>query len=108
MIQNETALRPEYVPRDLYHRESQIKVQSSALSPLTAGLPPDNATIFGPSVSGKTEIAKYVLEQVQKETTDFDWGYVSCLTESTKVDVFHRLLSDAGFDVPAQRRGTPA
>jgi len=105
MIHNEAALRPEYIPRDLYHREGQIEVLKGALTPLTAGHPPDNVTIFGPSGSGKTTIAKYVMERVEEETGGFAWGYVSCLAESSTADVYHRLLEDAGHGVPMQRQG---
>lgn len=107
MITDARALRKSYVPQELHHCEGQIDYLSSALRPITHGFTGEDAFIFGPSGTGKTTIAKYVLRQLERERLEVRWGYVNCITDSTKAGVFYQLVRDAGRGADLRREGTP-
>lgn len=105
MISDARALRPEYIPRDMKHRQGAIDHFSSVLDPyLTA----ENISIFGPSGSGKTTLAKYVVRQLETETLDFRWGYVNCISDSCKTGALYQVVRSAGLGRDMRRAGTPA
>ena len=108
MIQNARALTTEHVPQELHHREEKIDHLSSVLQPLTDGLAGEHAIISGPSGTGKTTIAKYVVHQLQREALDVTSGYVNCISDSTKSAALHTLLRDAGRGADLRVEGTRA
>ncbi len=107
MITDARALRKSYVPSELHHRDGQIDHLSSALQPITDGDCGEDAFIFGPAGTGKTTIAKHVLQQLEVEALDFTWGYVNCISEASKAAVLHKLVRDAGCGADLRREGTP-
>lgn len=105
VITNERALQPDYVPRDLYHREGQVEVLTTCLSPLRGGVAAENALITGPTGSGKTTLAKYVVDRASRELEAVRWAYVDCLAASSMTAVLRQVAIDAGFDVPVNPAG---
>ncbi|GGN92300.1 Cdc6/Cdc18 family protein [Haloarcula pellucida] len=105
MITDARALRPDFVPQDLYHREGQIDHLSSVLEPSTLSYA-ENVCIFGPPGVGKTTIAKYTLGQLERERFGIRWAYVSCLSEST-TGVLHAAARNADLGADLRRSGTP-
>ncbi|QLH83411.1 Cdc6/Cdc18 family protein [Halosimplex pelagicum] len=106
MITDARALKPEFVPRDLHHREGQIDHLSSVLAPLQYDTA-ENVTIFGPSGSGKTTIAKYVVTQLERETLGIRWGYVDGMSDNTTTAALHRLVREVNLGADLRRRGEP-
>ncbi|RLM34091.1 MULTISPECIES: Cdc6/Cdc18 family protein [unclassified Haloarcula] len=106
MITDARALRHEFVPRDLYHREGQIDHLSSQLTPskLDRG---DHAFIFGPSGAGKTTVAKYTLGQLEAEHLGVRWAYVNGMSDNTDAAVMHKAVRDMGLGADLRREGTP-
>lgn len=107
MITDARALKPDFIPRDLHHREGQIDHLSSVLAPSALDRAED-ACIFGPSGTGKTTIAKYTLSQLEGELLDIRWGYVNCMADSTHAAVLHKLVREAGLGADLRREGTPS
>ena len=107
MIVDARALRTEYVPRELYHRDGTLDHLSSALAPVTRDDTPEDILIYGPSGAGKTTVAKYALEQLQAEALDVRWGYANCLSRASQASVLHALVSDAGIGADLRQEGTP-
>jgi len=103
MITDARALKPDYIPQDMAHRDGPIDHMATALDLRFDG---ENITIFGPSGSGKTTLAKYVLDRLESDALEFRWGYCSCISESTKHGVLHQLVRDAGLGRDMQRTGT--
>ncbi|QCJ48535.1 AAA family ATPase [Haloprofundus sp. MHR1] len=108
MITDARALRSGYVPQELYHREGQIAKLSSALRPITHGDIGEDAFVFGPSGVGKTTTAKFVLRQLEHEAFGIRWGYVNCMSDSSKSAVLHALTKHAGRAADLRIEGTPA
>ncbi|MFC4550088.1 MULTISPECIES: Cdc6/Cdc18 family protein [Halorussus] len=106
MITDARALRKSYVPQELHHREGQIDYLSSALRPITDGDTGEDAFIFGPTGTGKTTIAKFVLRQLEREALDVRWGYVNCISDASKAAVLHRLVRKAGCGADLRKEGT--
>jgi orc1/cdc6 family replication initiation protein len=96
MIADARALRTKFVPQELQHREAAIEQLSRALRPIVHGAAGENALVTGPSGTGKTTTAKYVARQLEKETFGFRWGYVNCLSRSTRSQILWKLARDAG------------
>ena len=105
MITNAKVFRPEYPPRDLHHREGQLDHLSSALDPTKVSRP-ENVCIFGPSGAGKTTIAKYTLDQLEKEALDLHWAYVNCMADNTPAAVLFEILRETGLSADIKREGT--
>ena len=108
MIQNARTLTTDHVPQELHHREEKIDHLSSVLQPLADGLGGEDAIISGPSGTGKTTIAKYVVHQLQREAFDVTAGYVNCISDSSKTAALHTLLRDSGRGADLRVEGSSA
>lgn len=107
MITDARALRTEFVPRQLHHREGQIDHLSSVLTPVSVADTGEHVCLYGPSGSGKTTLAKFTLERLEGEFLDVHWGYVNCIGQSTTGAVLAELVRDAGLGRDLRRSGTP-
>jgi len=107
MITDARALRPDFVPRDLHHRDGQIGHLSSVLAPSALDHAED-VCLFGPSGAGKTTIAKYTLSQLGREMLGMRWGYVNCMADSTHAAVLHKLVREIGLGADLRREGSPS
>lgn len=105
MIRNADALDPDYLPRELHHREGQRDILRTCLWPVRNGLQAENACVFGPSGSGKTTIARHALERADTELAGVRWGYANCLSETSITGVLHQIITSAELDGPLQRQG---
>lgn len=105
MITDARALRPEYVPQDLHHRDGQIDHLSSVLEPITYDEPAAaNICIHGPSGAGKTTIAKHTLQLLEAETLGVRWGHVNCMAD-TGAGILYELARDVGLGADLRREG---
>ena len=93
LITNAKALRDTYVPQDLVHRHGKLEQLSAAVSPVTDGRPAENVTMYGPSGVGKTTLARYTLEQLEREAFGFSWGYANCMSHASRVSALFELGS---------------
>ena len=107
MIRDARALRDEFVPQELQHRNNEIDLISSRLRPIEENLSGEHTLITGPSGAGKTTLAKYVCQQLERQTLDVRIGYVNCLSANTSTGVLHTLLRDARIGRDLSRESTP-
>ncbi|OIB57307.1 hypothetical protein BBD46_02115 [Natrialba sp. SSL1] len=58
MITDARVLQPEFIPREVQHRDAEVNYLSNVLNPITNGGRADPALLHGPSGVGKTCIAQ--------------------------------------------------
>ncbi|WP_255681431.1 AAA family ATPase [Natrinema sp. SYSU A 869] len=107
IIKDARALRPSHIPSDLYHRDAKIRQLADALRPIMDGDIGQNTLIFGPSGTGKTTLAKFVVQELEAETLDFRWGYHNCISGSSKSEVLFGVMRDAGLGASLRKTGSP-
>jgi len=67
LFTNRKALRSDYIPKNLPFREEQITSIGQALAPTLQNQKPSNLLLYGKTGSGKTAVAKHVLERIQEK-----------------------------------------
>lgn len=78
MITDARVLQPEFIPREVQHRDAEVNYLSSVLDPITHGERADPALLHGPSGAGKTCIAQFLVERLREEVMDINYQYVNC------------------------------
>ena len=107
MIQNARVLKEDWVPQELRHREGHLQHLSAQLKPIAHGLGAETVMITGPSGTGKTTIAKYIVRQLEQEVLGIRWGYVNCISETSMTSLIYSLVRDAGRANDLRKKGTP-
>ncbi len=111
IFKDRTALRATYVPESLPYRDDQMNKIGSILGPALRGAPPSNILCYGKTGTGKTVVARYVLDLLVKKAKESglkppQTALVNCRIVGTNYRVL-RTLCDAvnatmpdGSDVP--------
>jgi len=107
MITDARVLQPEFVPNDVVHRDGEINYLSSVLEPLTDDEPADTAFLSGPPGAGKTCIAQYTLEKLQKNVIDLNTQYVNCWENYSRFKTLYRILEGIDETLDIHRQSTP-
>jgi Cdc6-like AAA superfamily ATPase len=90
-------LDPQYLPRDLYHRDGEIQQLKNTLERVLYDGSARTVTIFGPSGSGKTTLAKYIMRRFTAEAERLKLGHASCIDEKTPTRILQKLLTETGI-----------
>jgi archaeal cell division control protein 6 len=97
-------LRHDYMPASLPHREEQIQRLGSVLAPALSKERVSNLFAYGKTGTGKTIVARFVLDRLQKKARDHgravDTRYVNCRLAGTNYRVIADLCRALGQDVP--------
>lgn len=107
MIEDARVLQEEFIPEEIQHRNAETNQLSNALEPCIHGESPQNATLFGPTGTGKTCIAKFTVDRLHEELLEVDSQYVNCWQDYSRFRVLYRLLEGQGKAVDIHRQGTP-
>jgi orc1/cdc6 family replication initiation protein len=107
MILDARVLDPEFVPREVVHRDSEVDALSNALSPVTDGEPADTALLFGPSGTGKTCLARYTVGQLRETVIDVRTQYVNCWQNYSRYRVLYSILEGLDLTIDIHRQSTP-
>lgn len=99
------ALRPTFVPDSLPYREEQMSRIASILGPILRGAPPSNILCYGKTGTGKTVVARYVLEMLVKKANESGIkppiaAYVNCRIVGTNYRVLNRLCDQIDATMP--------
>lgn len=104
IFRDRNLLRHDHVPASLPHREEQIKRLGSVLAPALSKERVSNLFAYGKTGTGKTIVAKFVLDRLQKKARDYgravDTSYVNCRLAGTNYRVIADLCRALGQDVP--------
>jgi archaeal cell division control protein 6 len=70
LVKNRQALTIDYVPEKLPFRDEEAKTLAQVLSTVFKGARPSNLLLFGKPGTGKTAVAKNVVERLQKKSNE--------------------------------------
>ncbi|MCX8174932.1 MAG: AAA family ATPase [Candidatus Micrarchaeota archaeon] len=106
IFKNEEALLPDFLPQQLPGREREIQELVFCLKPAAEGKQPQHALLFGPSGTGKTTVARFVLKELSEYSQHPLPVYVNCWERSSRFSVFSAICDALGEFMP--RRGIAA
>jgi orc1/cdc6 family replication initiation protein len=98
IIYNELPLTEAFIPTRLLHREGQLKELERCLKPALHKRTIENVFLVGPSGTGKTTIAKWMLETYFKEVS----AYVNCWKYRSSHEILKEILLT--FQIPVHGR----
>lgn len=101
---NRDALRIDYIPERLPHREEHLKVVAGVLAPFLRGQRGSNLFVYGQTGTGKTAVVRFVLDRLQSRSEEVGsmarTCYVNCRLVGTQYRVLASLGQALGVDVP--------
>lgn len=91
--------RPEvfdqnYIPEEYLYRMSEMQEIARCLSPLLSGHRGFNIKIYGEPATGKTTAVRNVFLELMSETQRATCAYVNCRLNSTKQEIFAKILQE--------------
>jgi archaeal cell division control protein 6 len=100
LFQNHDALSTEYVPDKLPFREGQIKQVAEILAPSLHGSKPSNLLLYGKTGTGKTAVARLVVEKLQAQ--GLSKSIVTCYVNSRIASTEYRTLAKIAESLPLE------
>lgn len=106
IFRNRDVMRPTYVPDELPHREQQITRVGMILASALKGGTPSNLFIYGKTGTGKTAVAKYVIEKLSERASRLESrfkvrsAYINCRIIDTNYRILARLAESASVEIP--------
>ena len=97
-------LRHDYLPDKLPHRDEQIIQLGETVAPVLKGARCSNIFIYGKTGTGKTAVAKHVLNHLEVKAKEFNspvrFCYVNCRMIGSEYRTFASLCQSIGVSVP--------
>ncbi|MFB6190053.1 MAG: Cdc6/Cdc18 family protein [Candidatus Nanohaloarchaea archaeon] len=106
IIEDARVLREGFIPRRMVHRDNQVQEIKRNLEPLLESGSPRNMLLYGPPGTGKSTMAEYVIDEMQKHSSEVVSGAVNCWRYPSRFKVYYNLLQDLGVNL-IHRTGTP-
>ncbi|AXG09710.1 orc1/cdc6 family replication initiation protein [Haloplanus rubicundus] len=72
IFRDEDMLRDDYQPQSIMAREAELSAYKTALQPVINGAQPRNVFLYGKTGVGKTAVSRYLLEQLQQDSAQYD------------------------------------
>jgi len=98
IIHNELPLTEAFIPTRLLHREGQLRELERCLKPALHNKIVENVFLVGPSGTGKTTLARWILENYFKEIS----AYINCWKYKSAHEVLKEILLN--FQIPVHGR----
>ena len=106
MIQDARVLKEDHVPGEVVERNSELNALSGALEPIEEGESAESAFLFGPSGTGKTFLAKFMLGELEREVLDVNTQFLNCWQDYTRYRVLYEVLDGFASTVNIHRQST--
>jgi len=104
LFTNRQALRTDFIPENLPYRDEQITSIGQILSPILQESKPSNLLLYGKTGSGKTVVAKYVLnkfeETSKKHSKSISVAYSNARLAGSEYRVLVDLAHSLSLDMP--------
>jgi cell division control protein 6 len=105
IFRDRTALRPTYVPENLPYRDDQMNRIGAILGPALRGAPPSNILCYGKTGTGKTVVARYVLDMLVSKAEESGvnpplTAFVNCRIVGTNYRVLKRRCDQIKATMP--------
>lgn len=107
MIADARVLQPEFIPREVQHRDGEVNTLSSLLRPITNGKRADPVFLYGPSGTGKTCIAQFTVERLRENVVELNHQYVNCWEDYSRFKTLYRILDGINETIDVHRQSTP-
>jgi len=106
VIEDARVLKADYLPNRMVHRDPQIREIKRNLEPMLEGKTARNMLLYGAPGTGKTTMANYVVDEIQKYSSEVVSGSVNCWKYPSRFKVYYNILQDLGVNL-IHRTGTP-
>lgn len=97
IFEKKEVLRPSYTPSDLPHRRDEINKIATILVSALRGQTPSNILIYGKTGTGKTASAKFVSNELQQTSKEYDVPchveYINCEVSDTQYRILAQLAN---------------
>jgi cell division control protein 6 len=104
LFKDREALRHDYLPERLPHREDQIRLLGETVAPVLKDARCSNIFIYGKTGTGKTAVTKYVLSHLEYKAKEYGspvrFCYVNCRMTGSEYRVFASLSQSLGITIP--------
>jgi cell division control protein 6 len=98
------ALRHDFIPQNLPHREEHIRYLGEILAPTLNGFLCSNVLIYGKTGTGKTAVVKFVLKKISQKSKDIgsfvNFCFINCRLADTKYRIISKLCENISLQVP--------
>ncbi|MBO3840522.1 MAG: AAA family ATPase, partial [Candidatus Brockarchaeota archaeon] len=104
IFKNRDALRHDYIPNHLPHRENEIKYVGEVVAPLLLHNKASNLFIYGKPGTGKTAVVRFVLNALSKKANELRANIKCVLVNSRLEGSEYRILASIsrqiGLSIP--------
>jgi cell division control protein 6 len=104
LFKDREALRHDYLPDKLPHRERQIRLLGETVAPVLKDARCSNIFIYGKTGTGKTAVTKYVLSHLEAKAKEYGasvrFCYVNCRLTGSEYRIFANLSQSVGLIIP--------
>lgn len=96
IIKDEKPLLETFIPEHIIHRDGQKQVLVNCLKPALAGRKALDSFLYGPCGTGKTLMARWVLNELESHSSKVQTIYVNCWKNSTTYACLSSVLEGFG------------
>ena len=107
VVSNSRALKDEFIPKEVVHRDSELQVLADNLRPVIKGGEGIDSLLFGPPGTGKTCTARYLLRKLNQESPEVRFHYINCWENYTRFKILYEALRGIGKTLTVHRQSTP-
>jgi len=107
IVKDARVLEEHFILRRILHRNGQLEAMRNNLSPVLEGKRPRDMHLYGPPGAGKTCMARYLLEELDKKSGRVKTSYVNCFENSSRFRVLYEIVKDIGTVLSVHEKGTP-
>jgi len=104
ILKERDALRHDYMPANLPHRDEHIQRLAGILAPALHQSKISNVFVYGKTGTGKTIVSKFVLDKLQKKAEEMaapvKIAYINCRMAGTNYRVLAEICRAIGVEVP--------